>query len=123
MHSRRGNPKYDWAAIQRYFEDGHTYKEFREKFGFSAAAWTNAVRRGALVARARALPVATMVAARMSRRSIKRRLLELGTLVHRCSICGLTEWRGKRLTIQIDHINGIKDDWRREPSHGLPKLP
>ena len=45
---------------------------------------------------------------------IKQRLIRAGILENRCEECGLTDWRGKPLSIQIDHINGIKDDHRRE---------
>lgn len=31
-----------------------------------------------------------------------------------CNHCGITEWRGKPITLEIDHINGIGDDNRRE---------
>ena len=33
-----------------------------------------------------------------------------------CQECGLSEWRGKELTLHLDHINGIPDD------HGLENL-
>ena len=28
--------------------------------------------------------------------------------------CGISEWQGKPLSIQIDHINGLNDDYRLE---------
>ena len=31
---------YDWAAIQQYYDAGHSYRECRERFGFAPAAWT-----------------------------------------------------------------------------------
>jgi len=33
---------YDWAAIQRYYNEGHTYRQCREHFGFAAQAWASA---------------------------------------------------------------------------------
>ena len=53
-------------------------------------------------------------AAAKSRTNLKNRLLEAGILQNRCEECGLTEWRGKRLSIQIDHVNGVRDDNRLE---------
>jgi 5-methylcytosine-specific restriction endonuclease McrA len=35
-------------------------------------------------------------------------------LLHRCSDCGISDWLGKPLAIQIDHINGAKNDWGLE---------
>lgn len=30
-----------------------------------------------------------------------------------CGICGLTEWRGRALPLQVHHINGVRTDNRR----------
>ena len=46
--------------------------------------------------------------------TIKRHLLRAGIIVNRCDWCGLSAWRGRPLSIQIDHINGIRDDHRVE---------
>ena len=39
------------------------------------------------------------------------RLLEMGW-AYRCALCGISEWQGKRLSLHLDHINGIHDDNR-----------
>lgn len=106
--------RYDWSAVQAYFDEGHTYAECISRFGFNPDSWTAAIRRGDLRARTRALPIAVMIRQKMPRGSIKRRLLELGLLRDECSRCGITEWRGKPLAIHLDHINGVKNDNRIE---------
>lgn len=106
--------RYDWAQVQKYFDDGHTYRECMERFGYCAESWTAAVHRGELTVRARAVPLLVMIRRKSPRGSIKRRILELGLLTEQCSRCGLTDWRGKPITIQLDHINGVKSDWRME---------
>jgi hypothetical protein len=93
--------KYSWNEVQAYFDAGHTYTECMARFGYSAASWTAAVKRGELKVRSRAIPIKQMLHRKMARASIKRRLLELGLVNHRCSRCGLTEWRGKALTIHL----------------------
>lgn len=45
---------------------------------------------------------------------LKRRLLRAGILQYRCYVCGLTEWHGKPLALQLDHINGTHLDHRAE---------
>ena len=56
--SRPGPPKkYDWAAIREYYEQGHTKRECRDRFGFSNGAWDQAVSRGDIVLRSRLDPV------------------------------------------------------------------
>lgn len=104
--------RYDWTRIQAYFDSGHTYSECMARFGFCSETWTAAVRRGELKARARALPIDLMIRQGMARGSIKRRLLELGLFKNECSRCGINQWRGRPLTIHVDHINGVKSDWR-----------
>ncbi|MBV8433508.1 MAG: HNH endonuclease [Candidatus Eremiobacteraeota bacterium] len=49
-----------------------------------------------------------------SRRTIKKRLLQAGLLENRCDYCGLEEWMGEPLVVQIDHVNGNRADHRLE---------
>lgn len=47
--------------------------------------------------------------------ALKERLFEEGLLENRCALCKLgPEWRGKRLVMRIDHVNGVRDDNRLE---------
>ena len=104
----------DWAAVQRFYDQGHSYRQCKDRFGFAAASWSKAVRRGALVSRPRGTPLEVILKKSRSRCTIKRRLLMAGKLQNRCDLCGLSEWRGQPLSIQIDHINGVRDDHRIE---------
>jgi HNH endonuclease len=106
--------RYDWAEVQRYYDEGHTFRECMHHFGFAAQAWSKAVQRGDLIARPRRPPLSVILQKSRSRCTIKRRLLLAGMLRNECDICGLSEWRGEPLSIQIDHINGIRDDHRLE---------
>lgn len=50
-----------------------------------------------------------------SRSSLKRRLYESGLKSRACEMCGQgEEWRGRRLSLILDHINGVHDDNRLE---------
>ncbi|HTD32746.1 MAG TPA: HNH endonuclease signature motif containing protein [Candidatus Elarobacter sp.] len=106
--------KYDWAAIQRFYDEGHSYRECRARFGFNSASWWKARLRGEITTRTFGAPIPELLRHGKSRHNIKHRLIRAGILQNRCQQCGLTEWRGKRLSIQIDHINGINDDNRLE---------
>jgi len=46
--------------------------------------------------------------------SLKRKLLFKKLLKYTCYACGIVEWQGKRLSLQLDHINGINTDNRIE---------
>jgi hypothetical protein len=46
---------------------------------------------------------------------LKRRLYEAGLKERRCELCGQgEEWRGRRMSLILDHINGVRDDNRLE---------
>lgn len=48
-------------------------------------------------------------------RSLKKRLISSGLLEYICSSCGNRgEWLGSKLSLQLDHVNGISDDHRIE---------
>ena len=49
------------------------------------------------------------------RTNLKQRLYEEGLKDRRCELCGQGEiWRGARLSLILDHINGVSDDNRLE---------
>ena len=43
---------------------------------------------------------------------LKQRLVNEGKMEYKCQKCGISEWLGKPLTLQLDHINGINNDHR-----------
>ena len=48
------------------------------------------------------------------RKDMKRRILKEKLLDYKCSSCGISEWMGNPLSLQLDHINGINNDNRIE---------
>jgi 5-methylcytosine-specific restriction endonuclease McrA len=106
--------RYDWAAVQAYYDEGHSIRECVARFGFCLAAWTKAADRGEVRARPAAKPLEIVMWSGSSRHCKKARLVREGILVNRCCQCGITSWLGKHISIQIDHINGEKNDWRLE---------
>ena len=84
------------------------------EFGFCAAAWHKARLRGEIKTRRPGMPIAELLQRGVSRYNIKLRLLRNGLLPKACAHCGLDEWRGKPLSLHIDHINGVKNDHRLE---------
>lgn len=46
--------------------------------------------------------------------SLRRRLINEGILQESCQMCGLSEWRGASISLELDHINGVNDDHRLE---------
>jgi hypothetical protein len=106
--------RYDWGEIREVYESGVSYRECRRRFGFSGNAWMDAVRRGLIVPRPRAMPIEELlvVGRRTSRAHLKTRLLKEGLRENRCEECGITEWRGKPINAQLHHKNGDGRDNR-----------
>jgi hypothetical protein len=44
--------------------------------------------------------------------TLRKRLLREGLKEHRCEGCGLSQWRGQPIPLQLDHINGDRTDNR-----------
>jgi 5-methylcytosine-specific restriction endonuclease McrA len=107
--------RYDWAAVQRYYDKGHTVRECIKHFGFSSASWTDAVNRGAIVARPQAMPLGQLlINGPRGRQNIKLRLIAAGLKENRCEECGISEWRDESLSLELHHRNGERHDNRIE---------
>jgi hypothetical protein len=55
--------------------------------------------------------VFVMRSSEMNGRRLRRRLARIGW-PQRCAGCGLTEWQGQPIVLQLDHINGVHNDNR-----------
>jgi regulatory LuxR family protein len=106
--------RYDWAAIQAYYDQDHSMRECQEKFGFSAWAWHYAVKRGAIKTRPYPMPIDELLTGRRNRTHLKLRLLGAGLIEERCEQCGISEWRGAPLSLELHHRNGERHDNRLE---------
>lgn len=108
--------RYEWALIQQHYDAGHSVRDCMKAFGFSSAAWHGAVKRGAIIPRPSATPMAELLVAGTyrGRNNLKLRLLKEGLKDGRCERCGLAEWRGEPLSLALHHINGDRLDNRFE---------
>jgi hypothetical protein len=97
-------------------EEGLSMMRCRQRFGFCAETWRAAVRRGDVVPRPHVVPIEELLVAgrRRSRGHIKARLLRAGLKDDRCESCGLNEWLGKPLGLELHHKNGDGCDNRLE---------
>src|SRR5205823_2812872 len=85
----RCNRRYDWAEIQRFYDDGHSVTQCQAHFGFSRQTWNAARKRGAVVARPHAMPLEELLGAKRNRGHLKCRLIRLGLKEARCEVCGI----------------------------------
>jgi transposase-like protein len=108
--------RFDWVEIRRMYESGVAMRDCKRRFGFSSHAWAAAVRRGDITPRSRLIPLHTLlVLGRPTNRGhLKARLLAEGLKEDRCEECGIADWQGKPLNMQLHHVNGSGTDNRLE---------
>ena len=112
----RGARRYDWQAVQRYYDEGHSVRDCVARFGFSRQTWHAAVQRGAVVARPHPMPIERLLVADTyrCRHNVKSRVLAEGLKENCCEECGLTQWLGRPLSMALHHVNGDGRDNRLE---------
>jgi 5-methylcytosine-specific restriction endonuclease McrA len=106
--------RYDWKLVQAYYDLGHSVNDCVERFGFSKHTWHAAKNRGDVRTRPQAMSVEQLLAEPRPRRHVKRRLLNAGLLPSQCQECGLAQWRGRHISLELHHINGDGQDNRLE---------
>jgi AcrR family transcriptional regulator len=110
----RFNRRYDWAAVQSYYDEGHSITQCQERFGFSRETWHAARLRGDVTSRPHAMPIDELLAGVRNRSHVKLRLIAAGLKANRCEICGVEEWLGAPLSMALHHVNGDGSDNRLE---------
>jgi DNA-binding CsgD family transcriptional regulator len=108
--------RYDWSAIQDWYDLGHSVRECSRRFGFNLASWHDAVRRGAVTARPVAMPLDELLKKGVprNRNHVKQRLVSAGVKQEHCESCGISEWQGRPLSLALHHVNGDRHDNRLE---------
>jgi hypothetical protein len=105
MRAAGGN----WRTLKRYVAEWDIPIDHFDPHAASRAA----LGRGRIPAR----PLADLltVNSAAARGNLKRRLYQEGLKERRCELCGQgEEWRGRRLALILDHINGVPTDNRLE---------
>jgi hypothetical protein len=112
----RCNRRYDWDAVQRFYDAGHSITECQARFGFARKTFMDAAARGAIKTRPQGAPLLEYLVAgrRVNRSHLKGRLLAEGLKQNRCECCGIADWRGAPLAMALHHANGDGLDNRLE---------
>jgi hypothetical protein len=106
--------RYDWQLVQAYYDAGHSVNDCVAHFGFSKQTWHEAKNRGDITTRPTCMPIEELLAGPRNRHHVKRRLVKAGPLHARCRECGIDDWRGRPLSLELHHINGDGQDNRLE---------
>jgi hypothetical protein len=109
-----------WAETLRrlgYCSTGGNWKTIKRRVAELGIATDHfdpyAASREALRSEAVPLEKVLVRGSTYSRKRLKRRLYECGLKAPICEMCGQDElWRSKRMSLILDHINGVRDDNR-----------
>lgn len=94
-----------------------TFRRYVEEWGIDTTHFDPAAARREALRGRPVVPLAEVMTegSRYSRKNLKRRLYSEGLKERRCEICGQGEiWMGRRMSLVLDHVNGVRDDHRLE---------
>lgn len=80
---------------------------------FTGSAWNQGARYRAI---SKPKPLVELLVEGVSTQTfkLKKRLIKAGLLQAECASCGLSEWLGQPIPLELDHINGVRTDNRIE---------
>jgi len=111
---KKPRPSYDWSKVQAEIDSGRRLVDIRNEIGFSKSAQTRAISEGLIIppktiSQMDLDELLLLVAGRRTksheRRHIRRAMIESGVPCE-CAECELSRWRGRKLTLELDHIDG-----------------
>jgi hypothetical protein len=128
-------PRYNREEAETAIRESTNYSEALRRLGLRPAGGNHALfrhwievwqistdhfdpnlgRRAGLGKKAVPLREVMVEKSSYSRAHLKSRLFREGLKTRRCEVCGQGEtWRGRRMALILDHINGVPDDHRLE---------
>lgn len=115
--------------MQSYYDDGHHIRDCYKRFNIDYRIWKLAQDLGWVTPRTpneskklagvmkRTISDEMMFCADslVGRCQVRERILQDSLLTYECTECDcLPEWRGKPMSLVLDHINGVNNDHRLE---------
>jgi hypothetical protein len=99
---------------------GGNYKTLHAKFReweidtshFTGAAWNQGEKFTPFGKTYKLVDVLIENSPYKSSTKLKERLFKEGLKTEKCEVCGISEWMGKKITLELDHINGDNTDNR-----------
>ncbi len=94
-----------------------TIKKYAIKFNIDFSHFTGQLQHIKNLSKSKQIPLSEILIenSSYSRKSLKKRLINDGLLKEKCVFCSQENiWFGKRISLILDHINGIRNDNRLE---------
>ena len=77
-------------------------------------AWSKGLKRPDISKRQRSLEEILVLGSQVKTDDLKRRLIRVGLKEAACEMCHGTQWNGRPIPLELDHVNGRSDDNRLE---------
>jgi 5-methylcytosine-specific restriction endonuclease McrA len=104
---------YDWGSVQNDVDLGLDYKEICKKYGFNASSFHKASRRGDIFLgkKFKDMTFEELSAATNGKNSTSHQMKLYRSHLAKinkwaCSICGIKDWMGNKIIMEVDHIDG-----------------
>ena len=115
--SRSRRPVYTeefWREVQSLIDQGYTFKQLLDKYGFAKRTYQKAIRKGLIAPRpwVNTLSLDELLFYVDGRKtdSKERKLIKDRLAEERggesCFKCGIVDWNGEPLSFDLDHIDG-----------------
>jgi predicted RNA-binding Zn-ribbon protein involved in translation (DUF1610 family) len=90
--------KNTYSALRKDFEHYGIFPQFKKRRGTSPYAIEDIFCENSTY----------------DRSTLRNRIIKEEILQYKCSECGIIDWNGNPLSLQLDHINGVPNDNRME---------
>jgi hypothetical protein len=95
-----------------------TLKKYIKKYNLSTTHFVTTIERNKINGKFKRIPINTILIENSQYKTtshLKNRLYDEGLKERKCELCGQDEnWHGKKMSLILDHINGINNDSRFE---------
>lgn len=122
FHARKlglgvGRNSYDWKEVQKSIDNGLRQKQLCELYGFNPSTYSKAVARGSIKVIKKYKDMSFEEIAKFTNgkcltghqaKLIRNHLSK--AFGWKCSVCLITEWNGKSIIMEVDHIDGNRSN-------------
>ena len=84
-----------------------TFKRYAEKYGLYDAS--NQAGKGTIKVKKKLKDVFSGKQ-HLVTSQLRVRLIREGYKTHKCENCGISEWNGKAISLELDHVSGVRSD-------------
>lgn len=89
-------------------------KKMIQKFNIDSSHFLGYAHNKGMISNKRKLPNQIFIVGQRQKSFQLRRALTESAIEYKCLVCGISDWKGEKLNLEIDHIDGNSEDNRIE---------